>query len=454
MNGTKALGGWNESGAFRNCYDRAFPVDALLGAAAFSARHPEQYSLPRGSLEPPGDLLRQLFPWVEGQQAALSTRSQDARCKDIALRQFLSVLVWFRVVILQDAAVLYSQHPHLSFFTFRPFNSPAFHDFAASSAATIAHAESKARLAYENMPEHLIAGLRGTYADLRMEQRKEQENNARQLGDLRQQYSQLEGLLMQLVESKPKGRKGKGMCLFFCVSSCANLLCTAALPAIEIPTLLLPPPAPPSFPMPNTATTQPSLPHFPCGSLSSAVIPPQLLSSPTQIRCELPSSGMHSSAPAAAQHVDAITTSKHLKWATITEKFGIERTSMHQWDWEDGDYLPCYEYQTVTSITDVWTEWASGLNGYIPVRDLMERWGAKWRRNLPRRKTEGVRRKAIVDLIEELVMKPRWEVPLALRFLREKYEPTFKPRAFSEHLTKNQRAGFKAVLQSSQTYPS
>ena len=212
MNSTKALGGWNESGAFRNCYDRAFPVDALLGAAAFSARHPEQYSLPRGSLEPPGDLLRQLFPWVEGQQAALSTRSQDARCKDIALRQFLSVLVWFRVVILQDAAVLYSQHPHLSFFTFRPFNSPAFHDFAASSAATIAHAESKARLVYENMPEHLIAGLQGTYADLRMEQRKEQENNACQLEDLHQQYSQLEG------------RKGKGMCSFFCVTSCANLL--------------------------------------------------------------------------------------------------------------------------------------------------------------------------------------------------------------------------------------
>ena len=224
MNGTKALGGWNESSAFRNCYDRAFPVDALLGAAAFSARHPEQYSLPRGSLEPPGDLLRQLFPWVEGQQAALSTRLQDARCKDIALRQFLSVLVWFHVVILQDAAVLYLQHPHLSFFTFRPFNSPAFHNFAASSAATIAHAELKAHLAYENMPEHLIAGLRGTYAYLRMEQRKEQENNARQLEDLRQQYSQLEGLLMQLVESKPKGRKGKGMCLFFCVTSCANLL--------------------------------------------------------------------------------------------------------------------------------------------------------------------------------------------------------------------------------------
>jgi hypothetical protein len=82
VNGTKALGGWNESGAFRNCYDRAFPVDALLGAAGFNARQPEQYCLPRStlgkisccilsiflmilteSLEPPTELLQQLFPW-------------------------------------------------------------------------------------------------------------------------------------------------------------------------------------------------------------------------------------------------------------------------------------------------------------------------------------------------------------------------------------------------------
>src|ERR1700690_4419900 len=41
MSGTKALSGWNDSGSFRNCYDCAFPVDALLGAAAFNAHKPE-----------------------------------------------------------------------------------------------------------------------------------------------------------------------------------------------------------------------------------------------------------------------------------------------------------------------------------------------------------------------------------------------------------------------------
>ena len=41
--GTKAHGGWSESGSFRECYDRVLPVDALLGAAMFNGRKPETY---------------------------------------------------------------------------------------------------------------------------------------------------------------------------------------------------------------------------------------------------------------------------------------------------------------------------------------------------------------------------------------------------------------------------
>ena len=50
VSGTKALGGWSESGSFRPCYDRAFPADALLGAAMFNARRPEAHFQPRNTL--------------------------------------------------------------------------------------------------------------------------------------------------------------------------------------------------------------------------------------------------------------------------------------------------------------------------------------------------------------------------------------------------------------------
>ena len=48
--GTKALGGWNESGSFNSVYDHAFPLDALLGAAMYNGRCPEEYALPCGCL--------------------------------------------------------------------------------------------------------------------------------------------------------------------------------------------------------------------------------------------------------------------------------------------------------------------------------------------------------------------------------------------------------------------
>ena len=50
VSSTKALGGWNDSGSFRNCYDWHFPVDALLGAAMFNGRKPEEYLVSRDAL--------------------------------------------------------------------------------------------------------------------------------------------------------------------------------------------------------------------------------------------------------------------------------------------------------------------------------------------------------------------------------------------------------------------
>ncbi|KAG2095327.1 hypothetical protein BD769DRAFT_1678376 [Suillus cothurnatus] len=36
VNGTKALGSWSDNGSFNLVYDRAFPLDALLGAGMFN----------------------------------------------------------------------------------------------------------------------------------------------------------------------------------------------------------------------------------------------------------------------------------------------------------------------------------------------------------------------------------------------------------------------------------
>ena len=94
--------------------------------------------------------------------AKLAQRSQqDARNHDAALKRFLELLIAFRRVILQDTAVLFSQSPTLSLFSFEPFNSNSFRLFAATSARIVAEAEESVRHQYQNLPERFSAALRG-----------------------------------------------------------------------------------------------------------------------------------------------------------------------------------------------------------------------------------------------------------------------------------------------------
>jgi hypothetical protein len=40
---TKTLGGWNDKGSFKSCFDHKLPLLALLGAAMFNASKPEAH---------------------------------------------------------------------------------------------------------------------------------------------------------------------------------------------------------------------------------------------------------------------------------------------------------------------------------------------------------------------------------------------------------------------------
>ncbi|KAJ6499781.1 hypothetical protein DFH09DRAFT_1289918 [Mycena vulgaris] len=52
----------------KNCYDRALPVGALLGAAFFNSAKPELYQVARDCLDPPDEISKAIFPWIEGEQ--------------------------------------------------------------------------------------------------------------------------------------------------------------------------------------------------------------------------------------------------------------------------------------------------------------------------------------------------------------------------------------------------
>jgi hypothetical protein len=105
-------------------------------------------------------------------------------------------------VALQDAALLYSQHPDAGIFRFAPFSSPAFHVFAASSASRIEEVERAARMAFENLPDHLVRGLRSALASVSIEHQKSIDENKARFDAFHEMLSSISGAMQQVGSSR------------------------------------------------------------------------------------------------------------------------------------------------------------------------------------------------------------------------------------------------------------
>jgi hypothetical protein len=97
-------------------------------------------------------------------------------------------------------AVLFTQTPDAPIFKVAPFNSTRFREFAATSTAAIQAAEETARIAFQNLPEHLIASMRGVLATQNLAFERERliyqaqmQTMQNQLGGNEQSFSSLSG---------------------------------------------------------------------------------------------------------------------------------------------------------------------------------------------------------------------------------------------------------------------
>jgi hypothetical protein len=111
----------------------------LIGAAAmFDGARPESHFLPREFLgefllpfnlylwyqqqiEPPAELVNQIFPWVEDKLATPDAREREnAFARDITLHQLFKLLIWFRTLLFQDGALLYTKYPQAPLWQYPP----------------------------------------------------------------------------------------------------------------------------------------------------------------------------------------------------------------------------------------------------------------------------------------------------------------------------------------------
>lgn len=145
-----------------------------------------------------------------------------------------------------------------------------------------------------------------------------------------------------------------------------------------------------------------------------------------------------------------------IKWRALASRFGDDHLRRHSgWSFKDGEWLPIYHFQSLTCITDIWVKYADGLGGHLPVQFMNKVWGAKWKRNIQTIKMMASRRMRVIELILKLEKKPRWDLSLALRFLREKYEPQYTVCNFSSQCEGKKGITFVAqVLAAADSYPS
>ena len=152
-------GRWNQS-VLCQAYLTHLPRQFMRVVAGFSASAGD-YFLARAAHEPPYDLQKQLWPWIEEWEPRFEARA----CRrpwaqggldedDLAADGFLKLMRRLRVVLLQDLAVLQPRYPALPFFSYAPFYGPAWDEFALAVRSDAAvGAEPPSLLLQRALPE-------------------------------------------------------------------------------------------------------------------------------------------------------------------------------------------------------------------------------------------------------------------------------------------------------------
>jgi hypothetical protein len=326
----------------------------------------------------------------------------------------------------------------------------------------MAQAVADAKLALQNLPDQYAHTFQGLITHSNMEQQQIYAEQNRRITTLTQTVEKMSALLEMQSGSK-KARRRRGLGGQFGPSPFLPSSTLMDSPAGPDPALVaVASSVPPAVLSPLDANsgqapplTCPSIAPFDISPLPTGLMvpgPPVFSTPPSSVYHPLddPRSGP----PSLVSSNSHIASLQQANWDALVQKYGELRLQKHpMWSWEGEKWLPRYTYQTVEKISDIWDEWSCGLNGYLSTRELEEGWGAKWRRNNSGLKTENGRRKKVVQLIGDLSLKQGWNTPLALRFLRDRYEGLFKtPRKFCEYLQAKSNAGYHEVLRAADSY--
>ena len=133
----RRAGHWERGSSMLTSYLSRLPREFIRVIAGFS-KIPGNYFLRRAAVKPPAALKSKIWPWVD-EWLARYDASIGSGCSfadggldecDMAGKQLLDLLDWFREIMLQDAAVLQQQFPLFPLWEHPVFCDPDWRQFA------------------------------------------------------------------------------------------------------------------------------------------------------------------------------------------------------------------------------------------------------------------------------------------------------------------------------------
>ncbi|CAN6652952.1 hypothetical protein TRVA0_026S00892 [Trichomonascus vanleenenianus] len=276
---------------------------------------PGMYVIPRAVEAPPKALMTRVFPFIESLEKTATKQAGD----------FLKLLKFLRVVLLQDTAVFRSRYPHLPIFKQPIFCSPEYELYSSTVLKNHARAHPSfiPQEVVQNIPGmfHAIKSLENQVAVLISQINRIDAERKREIQVLQQEF----------VRQNER---------YFRLSNDLNVLKSGTTLA---------------------ATLQ---------GASEDVLqsPPSLPSQPNATRSDNSNSGLFRSHP-------RFTLAK--SGATPFPQFRLPVLD----PWADYDFTRYEMERNTTTVNDLWEEWNHGIGGKPSVKYMDRRFGARWRKD-------------------------------------------------------------------------
>ncbi|KAL9937844.1 hypothetical protein V8E36_003389 [Tilletia maclaganii] len=321
------------------------PIRALSGFAVGGG----DYWLPRTILDPPTTLSTKIFPWVEGKVDAVKSRASNGGESDGAALQFLDMMKYLRVVLLQDAVLLKKLHPSFPLWKLSPFDSAEFSAYAAALEKAIADTPSPFDISITQLVPSLgtaLGHVRSELAELGTKIQQIQESSVAQEQQHQQQQfgvmaTNMQGIAQLFVAAQQSearlnaarnavAESLKALSILSC--QLTNTEDTSSAVSASQPLLALSPAQPGLEPSPHPHEDDQTLP---------ADAPRRLALPASSVISTTHAAASPSSSPAAATVATAAV-------ATAAAALGAP---------------VAYTLPTIDSVTALWLEWSVGREG-------------------------------------------------------------------------------------------